>query len=171
MNIARLILRYRRNQIHRRYAHLGYEIRPRRIAMAYALLVKPEWVRKVYTSQAGARVSVICRFANGALLADTLLRVLQTVESREYIHDRDKVASGTFNKTIDTWLMTETHRDIDPAVLVDVLVKNIPALCRSIDECQLARKDMYEYYERQTTAIMEDSIVFLGAILDLKLNK
>lgn len=170
--LGKLLLQYRAKKTQKRYAQLSYEVRPRLQATALAELIKPEWVKQTYTVEKAQRLLLRVRCTNPAMLVRQLEAVLQLIEQRsEEIPPRYKVVEQPRNVNLDKWLQDHQNHEISPYVVTKELKRLVPLVSKSIAECSLSREDLFEYYQLNTLAYMEDAVEFLEAILSLKLTK
>ena len=170
--LGKLLLQYRAKKTQKRYAQLSYEVRPRLQATALAELIKPEWVKQTYTVERAQQLLLRVRCTNPAVLVRQLDAILALVEQRsEEIPPQYKVVEQPRNVNLDRWLQDHQNREISPYVVTKELKRLVPLVSKSIAECALSREDLFEYYQLNTLAYMEDAVEFLEAILSLKLTK
>lgn len=168
--MRKLIIRYRMGKAHRRYERLGYELRARRMAVAYSGIIKPKWVGECYTPSLGSDVILSFRFPNAASLVESLERVLECIRERKGFETKDKV-TGSVKVSLDNWLMDSQKRTVSAEVLTQKVIELVPRISEEIASCQLSRNDLLEYYQLNTIAHMDDVVLFLESMLKLKLNK
>jgi len=168
---GRLLLKHRVNKMRKRYTPLSYEIRPRVQATALVELINPEWVKETYTLTDAHDYVLNVRSTDPSRLIHNLEKVLGLITERKDIDDRYKVSGLPRRVTLDAWLEDSDRRAVSPYVVTKELKRLIPQVSRELAECELAREDLYDYYQLSTLAYMEDAAEFLEAILSLKLNK
>jgi hypothetical protein len=170
--LGKLLLQYRAKKTQKRYAQLSYEIRPRLQATAWAELINPEWVKQSYSVAKARELILKVRLSDPAKLVRDLAKVLDLIENRsEEIPPRYKVVEQPRTVNLDRWLQDHQNREISPYVVTKELKRLVPAVSKAIADCALSREDLYEYYQLNTLAYMEDAVEFLEAILSLKLTK
>lgn len=170
--LGKLLLKYRAKKTQKRYTHLSYEIRPRMQATALVELINPEWVKETYSVEEARQLMLRVRCIDPATMVRHLGKILELIQQRsEEIPPRYKVAEQPRNVNLDLWLQDHRRHEISAYVVTKELKRLIPAVSKEIAECQLSREDLYDYYQLNTLAYMEDAVEFLEAILSLKLTK
>lgn len=166
----KLILMYRVRKAKQRYEHLGYEIRPRVKATQLSNLVKPEWVNELYVPSVGSRISVNVRTRDASVLIKNMTEVIGQIQTRDYIKEAYKVTERQRTVTLDDWLLDKNNRDISAVTATRELKRLVQLMSREIADCRLSREDLYDYYQMNTMAYMEDAAEFLEAMLSLKVS-
>jgi hypothetical protein len=166
----KLILLYRVRKAKQRYAHLGYDIKPRVKATQLVRLVKPEWVSELYTPAVGSRITVNVRTRDLSVLVQNMTKVIEQIQTRDYIGDAYKVTERQRSVALDDWLLDKNGRDISATLATRELKRLVPLMSQEIAECKLSREDLYDYYQMTTMAYMEDAAEFLEAVLSLKVS-